>query len=88
MSWRTLIAYLVQSPNGEESLNKFSSPNPEPDPDHLTRGPGHGYNTSSVKKIKSMGAIVFELRVRKTYRHTDKQTEKHYPHTPLREVGR
>ena len=34
---------------GEESLNKFSSPDPGPDPDHPRGGPSHGYNTSCVK---------------------------------------
>ena len=33
MSWHTLMKYFVLSPNGEESLNKFLSP--DPDPDHL-----------------------------------------------------
>ena len=30
-------------------------------PDHLRGGPSHGYNTSFVKKIKSIGEMVFEL---------------------------
>ena len=34
--------------NGEESLNKFLSP--DPDPDHLRGGPSHGYNTSCLKR--------------------------------------
>ena len=33
------------SPNNEESLNKFSSPDLGPVLDHLTGGPRHGYNT-------------------------------------------
>ena len=41
-SWRTLMAYFVQSRNGEESLNKCLSPGPDPDPDNLRRGPSHG----------------------------------------------
>ena len=32
-SWRTLTAHFVLSPNGEESLNKFLSPDTDPDPD-------------------------------------------------------
>ena len=46
---------------------------PDPNPDHLRGGPGHGYTTSCVKKNKSIGAIVFEVRAR-----TDKQTLMHY----------
>ena len=53
----TSMAYFVLSPNGKESLNKLLSP----DPDHL-RGEPRVY-AFSCKKIKSMGAIVFELRV-------------------------
>ena len=61
------MAHFVLSPNGEESLNRFSSPDPNPDRVHL-RG---GNNTSYVKN-KSIGAIIFELRTR-----TDKQTDRH-----------
>ena len=53
------MGYLIRSPNGEESLNKCLSPDPYPHPDRV-RG----------KKIKSVGAIVFKLRVR-----TDIQTD-------------
>ena len=35
-----------------------------PDPDHLRGRSSHGHNTSCVNKIKSIGAIVFELRDR------------------------
>ena len=63
-SWRTLMACFVLSPNGEESLNKFLSPDPDPHPDHLRGGPSHEYNNNGVKKIKSIEAIVFELRIR------------------------
>ena len=73
-SWRTLMAHFVLSPNGEESLNQFLSPDPDPHPDHLRGGPSHGHNTNGVTKIKSIGAIVFELRIRKdvqTYIQTD-----------------
>ena len=56
-----VVAYFVLSPNGEEYLNKFLTP--DPDPDHL-RGPSHGYETSCVEKIKTIGKIVFELCVR------------------------
>ena len=41
-----LMAYSVVSPNGEESLNKFLSP----DPDHIRGGPSHGDDTSCIKK--------------------------------------
>ena len=47
MSWFTLMAYFVLSPNGEESLNKFLSL----DPDHLTGGQSHGHNTSCKNKV-------------------------------------
>ena len=40
------MAYFVVSRNGEESFNKFLSP----DPDHLRAGPRHRYNTYFVKK--------------------------------------
>ena len=43
------VEYFVSSPNGEESLNKFMSPDPDSDLDHLGGGPSHGYNTSCVK---------------------------------------
>ena len=39
--------------------------NPNPDPDHLRGELSHGYNTHFLyKKFKSIGEIVFELRVR------------------------
>ena len=63
------------SPNGEESL----SPDPDPDLDRLRGGPGHGLNTSCVKKSSQSEQYLFELRIR-----TDKQTQMHYPRTPLR----
>ena len=81
MSWRTLMTYFVLSRNGEKSLNKFLSP----DPDYL-RGPSHGCNTSCVKKISSIGEIIFELRGQ-VCRQTDKQTQMHKPYTPLLERG-
>ena len=40
------MAYFVLSRNGEESLNKFLSP----DPDRLRGGPSHGHSTSCVNK--------------------------------------
>ena len=49
-SWRTLMSYLVLSRNGEESLNKFSIPDPNPDLDHLIGGPSQGYTPSCVIK--------------------------------------
>ena len=60
---------------------------PDPDPDHLIGRPNLGYNTNCVK-IKSIGAIIFELLDR-TDRHRMRQTDRHtkmyYPRTPLRE---
>ena len=45
------------SPNGEKSLtNSFLSP--DPDEDDPRGGPNPGYNTSFVKKIKSIRARV------------------------------
>ena len=41
------MAYFVLYPNAEEPLNKFLSP--DPDPDHLRRGSSHQYNTSCEK---------------------------------------
>ena len=35
ISLRTLMVYLVVCPNGKESVNKFLSPDPGPDPVHL-----------------------------------------------------
>ena len=40
-SWCTLMSYLVLSRNGEESFNKFLTP--DPDPDHFTGGSSKGY---------------------------------------------
>ena len=71
------------SRNGEESFNKYLSP----DPGHLRGGPSYGDNTSRVKKIKSIGAIVFQLRTR-TDRQTNKHTQMHYPRTPLQDQGK
>ena len=53
------MTHFALSRNGEESLNKLLSP--DSDPDHII-GPRHGYNTSGVKIIKSIGAIGFEVR--------------------------
>ena len=44
---RTLMSYLVLPRNGEESLNKFLSA--DPDLDHLRGGSSHGYAPSCVK---------------------------------------
>ena len=44
MSSCTLVAYSVLSPDGEESFNKLSSP----DPDHIRGGPNHGYRVLLV----------------------------------------
>ena len=49
---RTLMAYFVLSPNGEESLNKFIIPDSDPDPDQLRGAPSYGYNTSESSGVK------------------------------------
>ena len=55
------MAYLVQSCNGEESFNKFWSPDPDQHPDNVRGGPSHGPRVILlVYKIKSIAAIVFE----------------------------
>ena len=41
----------VLSPNGEDTFNKCSCPDPDCDPDQLTGGPRHGYTPSCVKRI-------------------------------------
>ena len=41
------MSYLVLFRNGDESPNKFLSP--DPDSDHVRGGPRHEYNTSCVK---------------------------------------
>ena len=41
-SLRTLMAYFLLPPNGEESFNTFLCPDPDPDPDHLRGGSIHG----------------------------------------------
>ena len=51
------MAYCVLSRNAEECFNYFLSP--DPDPAHIRGGLSHGYNTSCVTKIKSIGAIFF-----------------------------
>ena len=53
-----------QSPNGDESLNKFLSLNPRPD--HRRGGPTHGDNTSCVKK-SSQSASKYLIRVGAKY---------------------
>ena len=53
------MASFVLPPSGEESLSKCLNPDPDHGPDHLIEGLSHGYNTYCVKKIKSIGAIVF-----------------------------
>ena len=65
MSWQTLMAYFLLSRNGEESFNKFLSP----DPDHFRGGPSYGDNISCVK-IMSIGAIVTDPDI-----HIDRQTD-------------
>ena len=46
--WHILISVLSRT--GEESFNKFLSPDLDTNPDHLRGGPSHGDNTSSLKK--------------------------------------
>ena len=48
--WHSLMSYLVLYPDGEESFNKFLSPDPEPDLENLRGGPSRAYITSCVKK--------------------------------------
>ena len=54
-------------------LYKFLSTNPDPDSDHLSL---YHY---LCKQMKSIGAIVFELRAQ----IDKKDTQLHYPRTPL-----
>ena len=44
------MAYFFLSRNGEESLNKLLSPDPERDSDHLRGESNHMYTRSGVKK--------------------------------------
>ena len=83
MSWRTLMAYFVLSPNGEESLNKLLGPDLDSDTDHLRWGPSHGYNTCCRKKSKSVRAKFLSYASRQTYI----KTQIHYLHTPIPERG-
>ena len=48
--WHTWMAYFVLPPNDEES---FVRSDPDPDPDHLRRGPSHGHNTCVKKSSQS-----------------------------------
>ena len=70
-----LIAYFVPSPNGEDSLIISLSPEPDIDPNHLRGGTSHMHIPSGVTKIKSIEALLFELRV-PTDIHTDRQTDR------------
>ena len=56
------MAYSVQSRNGQESFNKLLPPDPDPNLEPLREGLCRWGNFSFVKKIKSIGAIVFKLR--------------------------
>ena len=68
------VAYFDVSRNRDESFNKFLSPDPDPNPDHLRGGPSHGDNTSCVKNQVNRGTS-FELCVL-----IDKQTDREtYP---------
>ena len=69
------MSYLVVSRNGEESFNKFSIPDPNPDLDRLSGGPSHGYTPSCVKK-SSQSKQYFLSYARE---QTNKQTQMHYP---------
>ena len=64
---------LFLSPNGEKSLNIFSSPDPDRDPDDLRGGPSHGYNTSWVTKSSKSEQCFWVM-------HPDRQIDKQtYP---------
>ena len=54
---------------GEESLNKLSGT--DPDPDYLSRGPSHGYNTSCEKKSIQSEQWFFSYASGQTNRQTD-----------------
>ena len=70
-----LMEYFVLSLNGEESLNKFLSP----DPGHLRGGSSHGRSTSCVQKLTQSEQQFLS--------YADRQTQMHYPRTLLRERG-
>ena len=89
MHMHTLMACFVLSPNGEESSNKFSGP----DPDDL-RGPSNGHNTLRKKLSPSEQYLLSNAygqtdrqAGRQAGRQTDKQTQMHYAHTPPWERG-
>ena len=49
--WHTLMTYYVISLNGEESFNKFLSPDQDFDLDHPRGGLIYEYTSSGVKKL-------------------------------------
>ena len=61
------MAYFILSPDGEESLNIFLSP--DPDPDRLRGGPSHGHNTSCVNKSSQLDRSFLSHASGQTYRH-------------------
>ena len=54
------MAQFVLSRNGEESLNKFLSQNPDRDLVHIRRGQSHGDNILYVKKSNQSEQYFFE----------------------------
>ena len=74
------MAYFVLSRNGEESVNTFFSP--YPDQDHFRGGPSHSDNTLCKNQVNRSNSFK-SYASRQTYR----QTQLHYPRTPIREWG-
>ena len=87
-SWRSLMAYCVLSPNGEDycQVITYWVQIWIPIGIILRGGLSHGDSTSCVKKIKPIGAIGFELHAW-TDRQTDRRTHMHYPRTLSRSEG-
>ena len=57
--------------NGEESLNKFLSSDPDPNPGHLRAGLSHQHNTSWVKKSSQSEKQFLRYASGQTYRQTE-----------------
>ena len=52
------MSFLVLSRNGEQSFNKYLTPDPDPVPDRFRGGLSLGYTPSCVKKINSIGDVI------------------------------